>query len=392
MKATIFIIFIGFFTLISCKNQKQQKTTITVTNNLNLSRTFETVEIPVKTIKKNMNFKHFSITDDKGVNQISQEVDTNNDGEIDFLLFQPQLKPKETKKYFISQDSIKINTDKKNPICYSRFVPERIDDYAWENDRVAFRVYGPVAQKMIENGDPNGTLSSGVDCWLKRVKYPIINKWYKKYADKTGTYHKDTGEGLDNYHVGKSRGCGGIAVKTDSTYAVSKNFIKYKTITTGPIRTQFNLEYANWNANGKLIKESRIITLDKGSNLSKFEISLSGTDTISIGLTLHKNDGKISKNKKNGWISYWENLDDSELGTGIVIDANKIIGFNTYISKKNDDVKNQFMQVKIKNKKLMYYTGFGWKKSNQFSSNKEWNNYLDEFSKRISSPLVLTII
>ena len=28
-------------------------------------------------------------------------------------------------------------------MAFGRFVPEREDDFAWENDKVAFRVYGP---------------------------------------------------------------------------------------------------------------------------------------------------------------------------------------------------------------------------------------------------------
>ena len=55
---------------------------------------------------------------------------------------------------------------------FARYVPERIDDFAWENDKIAFRAYGPKARKGAEN--------SGIDCWLKRVEYPIIDKWYGK--------------------------------------------------------------------------------------------------------------------------------------------------------------------------------------------------------------------
>lgn len=385
MKLTKILLFFSLIVLTSCK--KDVSASISITNNLDISRTFETVEISIKNIKEVSEFKHYSIIDEEGEIQISQEIDTDENGSVDILLFQPKLVAKETKTYFVVEA---IETDTKDIICYSRFVPERTDDYAWENDKVAFRVYGPTAQKMKEDGVEGGTLSSGVDCWLKRVEYPIINKWYKKYADKTGTYHEDTGEGLDNYHVGTSSGCGGIAIKTDSSYAISKNYINYKTITTGLIRTQFSLEYATWNASGKSIKESRIITLDKGNNLSKFEIALEGTNTVSIGLTLHKNDGNITKNKEKGWISYWENLDDSELGTSVVVSPKSIVDFETYISPK-DDVKNQYVQVTVSNNKVTYYAGFGWKKSKQFQTNKEWSTYLTNFSKRITSPLKVTI-
>ena len=30
---------------------------------------------------------------------------------------------------------------------YARFVPEREDDFAWENDLVAFRAYGPAMRR-----------------------------------------------------------------------------------------------------------------------------------------------------------------------------------------------------------------------------------------------------
>ena len=45
------------------------------------------------------------------------------------------------------------------PKVYGRFVPERKDDFAWENEYAAFRMYGPALRP--ENP------SNGVDLWLK---------------------------------------------------------------------------------------------------------------------------------------------------------------------------------------------------------------------------------
>ena len=389
MKIIKILFSLSVLALLSCKSDTK---TITVTNNLDLERSFETITLSKSDLKlpDTANLYDYVIQNKDGVQQIAQYEDTNNDNSADVILFQPKVAPTSSTIYKIVHIP-NVEFPERNKICYSRFVPERTDDYAWENDKVAFRVYGPTAQKMIEENIEGGTLSSGVDCWLKRVNYPIINKWYKKYTEKTGTYHKDTGEGLDNYHVGTSRGCGGIAVKVDSNYYVSKNFIEYKTITTGPIRTQFTLKYADWDANGNPITESRRITLDKGNNLSKFEIYLQGSDNVSIGLTLHKNDGIISKNKENGWISYWEHLDDSELGTAVVIPNHQdILGFDTSISKTND-VKNQYVTVKVSNTKIVYYAGFGWKKSKQFYTQKEWHSYLTNFTSKLKSPLKITL-
>jgi hypothetical protein len=275
--------------------------------------------------------------------------------------------------------------------CYSRFVPERTDDYAWENNRVAFRIYGPTAQKMMEDEVEGGTLSSGVDAWLKRVEYPIINKWYKKETESEGSYHEDTGEGLDNFHVGISRGVGGIAVKKDSVFYFSKNYTKWRTITTGPIRTSFSVEYADWDAGGNVIKESRIISLDYGSNLSKFEISLEGTDAIHSGLTLHEKDGKVTADEKEGWVSYWQPHVDSEIGTAIIAAPGYFVGYEKYDSEEKD-LSNAYAHLKVTNNKTVYYAGFSWKKSGQFTTAQEWQSYLSAFHKKINNPLEVRLV
>lgn len=370
----------------------QKKKIITVYNPLNIERKFETVEL----LKSSLGLNPTDKLEIYGVKEvgtstflISQCVDENGDGINDVLLFQPKIKALATNKYEVV---IIDDTNSKEPInfCYSRFVPERIDDYAWENNKVAFRTYGPVAQKMTEDKVKGGTLTSGIDAWLKRVEYPVINKWYEKYTNGTGTYHKDTGEGLDNFHVGDSRGIGGVAVKIDTAYYFSKNFISWKTITIGPLRTSFTLTYADWDANGNKIKEQKHISLDYGSFLSKFEISITGTNTLSTGITLHNNDGKTESNFKEGWIDYWQPIDDSELGTGIVFPKNTMISSEKYMNQ-NKELCNLYAALKVVNNKVTYYTGFGWKKQGEFTTKEAWENYLTNYALKINNPLIVKI-
>ena len=370
----------------------QKSKIITISNPLKIDREFETVEIA----KKLLGLKSSDLLDKYAIREvgtttflISQCVDENGDGVSDVLLFQPKIKASAKKKYELV---LKNDTKTQEPeaYCYSRFVPERTDDYAWENNKVAFRTYGPVAQKMIEDKVKGGTLSSGIDAWLKRVEYPILNKWYEKYTTGTGTYHKDTGEGLDNFHVGDSRGIGGVAVKIDTTYYYSKNFISWKTITTGPIRTSFVLNYADWDAAGNKITEVKNISLDYGSFLSRFEIAVSGTNSISTGITLHNNDGKTEGNLKAGWIDYWQPIDDSELGTGIVFPKNTAISFEKYVVAKKD-LCNLYVNLNVIENKVVYYTGFGWKKQGEFTTKEAWENYLGQYATKINNPLVVKI-
>ncbi|ALJ03731.1 hypothetical protein APS56_00555 [Pseudalgibacter alginicilyticus] len=389
MKNVKSLFFVLAIMSLSACSQKNADKTIVVKNSLDLERTFETVTL-TKDFLKVEDLSNLGIKDiETNELQITQTVDNDEDGVFDQLLFQPKVAANSEKKYVVVElaDEEKSETIE---YCYSRFVPERTDDYAWENNRVAFRVYGPDAQYRAENNLPQPTLSSGVDAWLKRVEYPIINKWYKKDTDKTGSYHKDTGEGLDNFHVGISRGVGGIAVKKDTTYYYSKNYTKWRTITTGPIRTSFYLEYANWDAGGNEIIESKIISLDYGSNLSKFNTTIQGANTISAGLTLHEKDGEVSGSDENAWVSYWQPHADSEIGTAIVAPKKYFSGFEKYDTESKDE-SNAYAHLKVIDNSVVYYAGFGWKKSKQFNTKDEWESYLNSFSKKIENPLEVTL-
>lgn len=368
-----------------------QNKTITVANTLPVDREFETVELTKKLLKfpNSVKLEELAVKE-KNTDLFleSQPVDNDGDGTMDVLLFQPKIKASSEKEFEIVAAA---NTSaSKNINCYSRFVPERTDDYAWENNKVAFRTYGPVAQKMVEDKIAGGTLTSGIDAWLKRVDYPIINKWYEKTVSGTGSYHKDTGEGLDNFQVGPSRGIGGIAVNVDGKYYFSKNFISWKTITTGPIRTSFILTYADWDAKGKKITESKLISLDYGSYLSRFEISIKGTKTIAAGLTLHDKKGTIGTNIKEGWLSHWEPIDDSEIGMGLVASKNTLLSFDNHLTDEKD-LSNLYGNLKVKDKKVVYFAGFGWKKGSPFQTKAEWEKYLSSFAEKINNPLVVKV-
>jgi len=141
---TIFYIF-GAILFSSCTQQNKEKFII-VKNSLNTERSFEVVEL-TKELLEVEELTSVGIYDEVSKKLVlTQLVDTNSDGIMDQLLFQPKINPNSEKRYKL----VKI-TNQKIPksieYCFSRFVPERTDDYAWENDKVAFRVYGPTTQK-----------------------------------------------------------------------------------------------------------------------------------------------------------------------------------------------------------------------------------------------------
>ncbi len=243
---------------------------------------------------------------------------------------------------------------------------------------------------MKEDSVAGGTLSSGVDCWLKKVEYPIINKWYAEHVAKTGSYHKDTSEGLDDFHVGISRGCGGIAVLTDGVYFTSKNYTAYKTLSNGYMRTAFDLDFTSWEiGNGNIVTTSKRISLDRGSQMSRIEVAVRGANQISAGLTLHENDGEVTIDSLGGWISYWQPHADSFLGTVLIAAPGTFIGADKVVSDQKD-LSNAYLSMAVQDGKAVYYSGFFWEKSEQFESKEEWHAYLNRFSQQMSSPLVVS--
>lgn len=318
----------------------------------------------------------------------TQWIDYDYDGKGDELLFEVDIKANSVANYSIVSDTAKVPESKVT--TYSCFVPERIDDYAWENNKVAFRAYGPTAQQLVEEHKEGGTLSSGIDLWLKKVEYSIIDSWYKKNVESPGYYHIEHGEGYDPYHVGSSRGTGGVGIWENDSLQVAKNYIGYKTIATGPLRTVFELTYAPWSSYG--VKETKRISLDLNSNFSKFEISLNSDKKIpnyTLGITLHEKKGEVNINKVSGWFRHWEAIDSFFVGEGIIVKPEVVSAAFANDSKTPD--QSNLLIVTNTEAKLTYYAGFAWTGSGQVSDVTQWDEMLAKQVKIIANPLQVIV-
>ena len=369
---------------------------INVFNKLDLDRNSETIEIDLKQIPTLLaQFPADQIVVKDGATDqivLSQLIDLDEDGKPDQLIFQTDIGANAHKHFHLEGNDGQSDLPKSSISTYARFVPERIDDFAWENDRVAFRTYGPTAQQITESGKPGGTLSSGIDCWLKRVDYPIIDKWYKQDLQEGKSYHQDHGEGLDNYHVGPSRGTGGIVIWDDGILLTSKNFQSWKIIANGPIRTIFELDYGTWDAGDLKVQEIKRISIDLGSNLFKNTLLIGNADelpNVTLGITLHEKAGQVNVDEEQGWFRYWEPHDGSELSTAIVVDPDQMLEFIDHRVEEKD--LSNLLVVCEPDQELTYYAGFAWKKSNQFSSTEAFDEYLANFAARLANPLEVSI-
>lgn len=266
-----------------------------------------------------------------------------------------------------------------DPVAYGRFVPEREDDFAWENDKVAFRVYGPGT-----SGDgPN----SGVDAWLKRVNYPIIDKWYEE--DLQGqSYYEDHGEGYDPYHTGTSRGVGGTAIWIDGVPFPASSFRSYEIHSNRGDEVKFSLEYS-WETPIGSINENKTVSLRLGDQLYRVNsiFTLDGEPAelpIAIGLTTHNGTATSYSNDEKGRISTWEFIDSHGLGTGVLIDAERV----REIVRVDSDVEDQshiwLVTSTDESGRLSFRAGFAWELAGEIESFEQWNHYLDSRADRFS--------
>ena len=257
-------------------------------------------------------------------------------------------------------------------MAYGRFVPEREDDFAWENDKVAFRVYGP-------SSGGKGQVS-GVDAWLKKVSYPIIDKWYAGFvAGKS--YHKDHGEGYDPYHVGDTRGVGGTAIWVDGVAWPAGKYKSYEVLQSGGDVIEFTLQY-EWETPLGLTAETKTISLALGDQLYRVN-SLFTVDgkpaslPIAIGLSTHDGSAQVSSNGENGRISTWEIIDNQGLGTGVLMAPGRTSQIMHTPSEEKDASHIWLLTSSDKDGVLSFRAGFAWQAAGDITSVEQWNEYLD---------------
>lgn len=255
---------------------------------------------------------------------------------------------------------------------FCRHVPERAGDFAWENDLVAFRAYGPALRGKPEN--------SGIDCWLKRVRYPIIDKWYAQDA-KGVSYHQDGGEGLDCYHVGSSAGTGGTGLWMKGQREPLETYVNYEVCESTRERSRFTLTYER-KIGGVVYGEKKTITIELGSRLFRAHSIFTKNGQIAaglpvcVGVTTHDGRAESFFNRAQGWIACWETLEDSELGTAVRMAPNRICEIEQLDPAAPDEGHILIVAITDERGAIDYEAGYCWTKAGALTTRAEWAAYL----------------
>lgn len=294
------------------------------------------------------------------------------------LLFQVVLGANDSRRYLIMDRASLPAVPHADVKTHARFVPERFDDFAWESDRIAHRTYGQAL--MTAPGEM--LVSSGVDVWAKAVRWPVIDAWYR-----SGDYHRDRGEGLDFYDVGSTPGCGGLGMYDGGKLYSPANFVRSRILADGPLRSEFELTYARWNANGRAVSEIRTMSIDAGSNFTRVESKFESDGTLplplAVGIATGEGGGHYSADNKAGWFGYWQapHGDNGSIACAVVVPR----------ALAQIKQKGQWLILAKSAPKVpfVYFLGAGWSKRD-FATAGDWQNYVNGYVARIATPVLIS--
>jgi hypothetical protein len=358
-----------------------------VTSALDAPRSSETVEVTPAALAGRFeapDFPRLVVTDPRTGRQVlAQAVDEDGDEVFDRLVFQADFAPGEARDFTIARGEAR-KPRLEDYRVYGRFVRERHDDFAWENDRVAFRIYG----KALETFEKEPLTSSTVDAWSKRTARLVLNDWYL-----VDDYHRDHGEGGDFYPAGRTRGCGGSGLVRDGALAVSKNFRSSRVLAAGPIRLVFEVTYPEWETPGLKATEVKRVTLDAGSHLNRFESFYETGDEgpVTWAAGIRRAEGVTPRvDREGGVVRTWEHQtrygEDGWLGCGLVVDPATLVD-------AREEAGSQLLVARTpKGRPATWYAGSGWDRSGHFADAAAWDRHLDAFAARVRSPLVVEVL
>lgn len=315
----------------------------------------------------------------------------------------------------------------------------RKDDIAWENDRCAYRVYGPALQRTGERSfgtdiwvkntpdtvvyeryvkDVNGNINGDkVDAQIKKEEQKLKNltgaaleaqkakikalKTASHEIDVTTSFHLDHGNGLDPYRVGATLGLGAPGLMVGKDLVLPYCYKTYKILDNGPLRFTVELTYnSSTVGDQKNVVEHRIISLDKGSNFNKMTVWYDGlthpTD-FATGFPIHEEDTETKTFAKD-YVSYADPTDNQEVNNsqvyvGVLFPNGVDNTYYQVFDKKHDGATGHALGLKLGLKdgeRFSYYFGAAWSKYDA-RSYTEWQIRIKDYLEALKTPLKVEI-
>lgn len=394
--------------MVSCSQEKG--VTVAVSNPLKIDRVEEIVEISAEDVLGKLKLDETAelIIVDENNTEVPYQLTADNK-----IIFPATVKANSTASYSI----VKGQPSHVNTLVYGRQYPERLDDIAWENDKSAYRVYGPSFQKRGDKG-------FGYDVLTKSVSELVVEDRYAMELDKDAramikqlreegkkaeadslanaiSYHIDHGNGMDCYAVGPTLGGGTAALMPDSVIVYPYCYKDFEILDNGPLRFTVKLEFNPLTIDGDTtVVETRLIQLDKGSHLNKTTVSYTSLKKdypLGVGLVLHEaHPDRYSMDKEGGYIAYADPTTNFKAGNGVIyvgavfpntLEQAKVQLFEKPVSGALGHVMG--INTYQPGDEFEYYWGSAWSKCG--FDDEKWNSYLEEYAKKVRNPLSVTV-
>lgn len=409
MKKCPFLVL--FLLLVACGSKQRAEFTVTVSNDQAFDRE-EMVEVPISAIANQVRLideEQYIVLDSEG-NQVPYQITYD-----DNLLFPAAVQAGGTTNFtIVVGDPIEVES-----FVYGRHYPERVDDMTWENDRSAYRAYGPALQAR-------GERAFGYDVWVKRVPELVVEQRYAKHLDAemqmevtrlrkarkykeadelfhSASFHVDHGDGLDCYSVGPTLGCGTAALMQGDNILYPYCWKEYEIMENGPLRFTVKLTFHPSVVGKDSVVETRIISLERGSQLNKTVVTYAGLNkatSVATGLVIHsENPEAYVLEGDKGYIAYADLTDNVNNDNGVIyvgavmpkkVKEAKAALFAPKEAKERGTVGHVLAISNYKpDSEYVYYWGSGWSKYG-FDSMEAWTDYLNRYAQRVRHPLTVT--
>jgi hypothetical protein len=361
--------------------------TVKAVNPLQTSRASQTIELTAAQLARlgETNLEKIHVRDAAGNELVCQAVDVDFDElhKPDIVIFQGDFAPGETRTFTVTAGK-KQQYGPGDVKAYGRFVRERFDDFAWENDLIAHRTFG----RALETWKGEPLTSSSIDIWSKLTPKLIINEWYMM---GDAFYHHMTDNGGDDYTSGATRGDGGNGLWAADKLWVSRNFVNSRELANGPIRVMFELDYEPFDVNGVKVAETMRITLDAGSQLDHYRVRFKPDNpgeplTAAVGLKKVK-DELPDFDAALGTLAIWEPMEKNHgmQGVAMIVDPKKLV------KQAGDRLNNLLLVQAGPDNSIDYWAGFAWDMAGKITTQDAWKKYVDEFARGVQSPIEVTV-
>ena len=410
MRKTCLLTFL--FLLATLMNAADQ-VTITVSNPIPSAR-MEMVEVDVTVLQKKLQTGKDFIVKDADGREIPSQVTHDQK-----LIFQVGVAGKGKSLYYVQK-----GTPQKYEVkAKGRLFTERQDEFGWENDCVAYRVYGhggAVGYDFFNKSTPELML----DYWyaseqnqeMRSVSQQLRERGYADLADQVYNafcYHIDHGKGMDCYTVGPTLGGGANALlKEDGSLFMPQCYKTFEILDQGPLRFTVCFTYPEQEFNGEKVTETRTISLDAGSQFNRVTIAYQGLSKpvkMAAGTVIHQsNPSAYVLSQENGYMGY-EDLGDpsvynakyrdefakqmGKIYIGLLFPEKDIT--TTYQQRENGIATGHILGISTyqPNMTYTYYFGSGWDKNPNtgFHSLTDWEAHLSHAAMSVRNPLKLSV-